>query len=233
MNQLRLYSGGKCPNLLHDAFQQLSTEVSVDVYDTVMNGDCLFDSIRIILGSVGVFHTVGYLRSVAARAILNVHDEVTQSALHAWYCIFHDLISEQEPLAREYAFMNSVLGKPWPLKVQDISQISDAMMQPSLYWGEEHALRLFEKQLLVRFLIFEVVDGQGVRLHAPLDHGVQQSTHQPTHYLLLMLHNRHYQPLRIQGHMLYVPAQLPQCIQAAIQIAVNKGGWMYNVSVSQ
>ena len=207
------------PPCYHEAFGDDMKEVQV--HHTIANGDCLFESLRFILASIQMTYDNRYMRSVVARSILDHRDEVTQQALHGWYVLFQEIVASRDPgLWQEYAYMEPSRRQQWPLPKHTIHEISDAMMKPHLYWGEEHALRIFERQLQVRALVFEEVKlGQNavLRLYVPLDHGSAQTQYHPTHYILLHLCRKHYQPLSYRKQFIFQPSELPSSLQRYIR----------------
>jgi hypothetical protein len=198
------------------------------IYPTVQNGDCLFDSLRIMMASIGLHYSLPYLRSVVAQSILNLHrDKNVYHTVHGWYELFHSFVnSHEQSMLQEYQFMQPTYRQPWPLSVHVLQDLVKSMMVPKLYWGEEFALRTFEKQLQIRFFILEKVKGKGYRLHAPLCHN-DDVAYQPTHYLWLHLANRHYQPLSFQGQFVFAPSELPVYLQKMIQKAHVSSGWVH------
>jgi len=216
----------------HEVFKATfgDERVHFRIHESATNGDCLFDSLRLILHSMGLNYSAYYLRSVAARAILNPDDKLTRATLHSWHELYQAGAKAKEPIAREYAFMRAALHHSWPLPESVIEQISSAMMDPDLYWGEQNALRLFEKQLQIRFLIFELVDDprekiRGVRLHSPLDHS-ESPDYQPTHYMMLYLYHRHYKPVSYQNTFCFQPTALPAVVQNIMKTSASEQGWV-------
>jgi hypothetical protein len=198
------------------------------IYSTVQNGDCLFDSLRIMMQSIGLHYSLEYLRGVVARSILNMAtDEHVYQTVHMWFELFHSFVKSRDvSLMQEYQFMTPTYQQTWPLSPQVLQDLSEYMMKPKLYWGEEFALRTFEKQLQIRFFILEKVGRQGYRLHAPLCHN-DDAGYQPTHYVWLYLQNKHYQPLSFGGQFVFAPFELPLYLQKLIQKAHVSDGWVH------
>jgi len=207
-------------SLLQSLFQLIEWKST----PTKANGDCLFESLSIVLSrDTSVPYSTEYLRSVVARSILESTDERAMSALEHFHTMYHQL----KQSSVEYLFMKPSDHYPkWPLPLPIIQQISDNMMDRHLYWGEEYALRVFETQLQIRIFVLEVVPGRGVIFHTPLDHKVQ---YRPTHYLFLHLESRHYQPLLIEGKYLLQGTDLPSSLQKLIKPESHHKGWVLQV----
>lgn len=196
------------------------------VYPTIKNGDCLFDSLRIMLQSIGLQYSLAYLRGVVARSVLSVHEnKAVYSTVQTWYELYQSFLDSRDyVLLHEYAFLSPTKNQSWPLQPHVLQALSENMMKPKLYWGEEFALRTFEKQLQIRFFILEKKDNL-YRLHAPLCHN-DDPDYQPTHYLWLLLDRKHYQPLSFGGQFVFAPDELPLYLQKLIQKAHVAGGWV-------
>lgn len=197
------------------------------VHPTINNGDCLFDSIRIVLNrSANLNISCAYIRSVVARSLLEKNNSNVSNTLHYWYSLYHDLRKEGSPELYEYAFMSPVWKQPWPLDASIIQAISDRMTVPSLYWGEQYALYIIEQQLQIRFIIFNIIPTTGIRIHSSLDHTPDKDTYKPTHYIFLLLQSHHYQPLSFENHYIFSPNNLPPKLQTLIKISVQNNGWI-------
>ena len=209
------------------ALQSPEERERVSIHSTVANGDCLFDSVRIVLNhDTSIQVDIPYLRRVVAQSLLLPHVQAT--TLHHWYTLFHELSLERdgETMLHEYAFMQPARGKPWPLAPNVILQIAQAMMDRNLFWGEEFAIRVFEQQLQVRCIIVEGIPGHGLRLqHWNHDGEVE---YRPTHYMCLFLQSRHYQPISYRSQFLFTPAEMPLFLQRWLRTACQKenGGWI-------
>lgn len=204
------------------------------VVRTRANGDCLFDSVSHCLNSIGLSFSPHYLRQVVAYSILDVQSATAKNIVQQWYQLYHQLMSPDgdKSLLREYAFMQPAHHQPLPLSLSTLSLISRQMMQPALYWGEEYALRVFERQLQVRFLIWEQVEGNRFRLHTPLDHNDLRGDYRPTHYILLYLQQKHYQPLSYSGQYVFTPHSLPSSLQTMMQEATRNNGYISSFPVT-
>jgi hypothetical protein len=203
----------------------------VQILQTVMNGDCLFDSIRVILAKETTLRfDCAYMRSVVARSLLDPQDKDAMRTLEHWHTLFHAFRQQNntEHLA-EYLFMSpSTAFLQWPLPASVVVSISNAMMNRDAYWGEEYALRVFEKQLQIRFVIFEVVPGQGIQVHHPLDHSEDKNgqAYTPTHYVFLHLQSKHYQPITFENRAIFRPQDLPVYLQRVMQASATNNGWV-------
>ncbi len=199
----------------------------VRLHHTLGNGNCLFDSLsQVLRHDTALQFDATYLRTVVARSLLDATNPSAAAALQHWYSLYHELLRDRDsPHLHEYAFMAPAARHTWPLDAATVRAISDRMLDPQAYWGEEYALRVFEQQLQVRFVVMGLLPTKGLRLHAALDHAADR-TYQPTHYIWLHLQGQHYQPLSYDGRFVFRPQELPQCLQSILQRAAANNGWV-------
>lgn len=199
---------------------------TLQVHSTAADGDCLFESVRQILDhSTTLRLSNRYLRSVVARSIVDVSDEHARNALQFWHTLFSEMQREGTgEYLHEFAFMHPAAGRRWPLSASVVAKISDAMMQRNLYWGEEYALRVLERQMKVRMVVLEVVAGAGVRLHHRLEE--VSTNYQPTHFMWLHLQGKHYQPISFRDQWLFSIADAPSELQYLLRVAAANNGWL-------
>lgn len=204
------------------------------IHETVKDGDCLFDSVRQMLNSVKVHYPTNYLRRVVAESLLLPQ---YYGVIETWYSLYKELLKENNVrMLNEYAFLQPLSNaKDTIFSQSTIWQVSQAMMNRGLYWGEEHALRVLEDQLQIRFLIFETTSSSStrktLRLHYPLDHFTSSSTSTttnkaPSHYLILYLTHNHYQPISYDHKFVFPVQDLPPTLIALTKIAAADNGWI-------
>lgn len=171
---------------------------------TAANGDCLFDSVRIILQSLDMNYTVRHLRSVVAYQALDTHDKQTNETIASWIALYRQAKAERNSeMCTEYAHVEPVSNVRPPLSIQDRKKLSREMMKNS-YWGDEHALRILEERLSMRFLILHP---DGSTQH-PLDHRCSAAW-RPDHVAMLILNQKHYQPISYDGRYVFCADDLP------------------------
>lgn len=140
------------------------------VVPTVGNGDCLFDSVRKALESIGYHYTIGSLRACVANRALDETDEEFNEALQVWSA----LANGGDPHIRsETMHVVGISKNPWPWSPVQRTVVMKRMMSPNYYWGDEIAIRSLERALHARFLVW----------HQDLQCAMQPTTHQEHFYL--------------------------------------------------
>ena len=212
---------------IQSLFSSPEDAAQVCIYTTSSNGDCLFDSIRIVLYNETDLHRYDdctFIRSVVARSILDPTNKKAVEALHHWHTLYQEFVKEKNLLQmNEYSFMKPSLEYvDWPLPYTVVKEISDCMMQPNEYWGEEYALRVLENQLRIQFIILKIIitasGKSSVFIHKPLS----SDTLHVTHYVWLLLCKSHYQPISFQGRFIFPVKQVPVQLQTIFFNTVPK-----------
>lgn len=171
-------------------------------------GDCLFDSIRIILQSIGLDYTLKHLRSVVAYPVLDVHDKETNATIDTWLALYKQACKEKnKKLHEEYKFISSLENAKIPLSKKHREELYKAMMLPD-YWGDDHAIRILEERLNVRFL---TLHDNGVG-QFPLDHS-KESRFNPEHIALLFQTQNCYMPLSYNSQYVFRRDTVPETIR--------------------
>lgn len=174
---------------------------------TAADGNCLFDSVRIILQSLDMNYTVRHLRSVVAYQTLDTHDKQTTETIASWITLYRQGKAERNfEMCQEYAHVEPVSNSRPPLSIQDRKKLSREMMK-NTYWGDEHALRVLEERLCMRFLILHP---DGSTQH-PLDHRCSAAW-RPDHVAMLLLSQKHYQPISYEGRYVFCADDLPPAV---------------------
>lgn len=140
------------------------------VVPTLGNGNCLFDSVRIALASIGYHYTLDRLRGCVAKRALDETDEEFNQALQVWSALAN---SGDPQLRSETMHVNGIARNPWPWTSAQRSVVMKRMMSPAYYWGDEVAVRSLERALHVRFLVW----------HEDRQCAMQPTTHQEHFYV--------------------------------------------------
>lgn len=176
----------------------------LEIYHTEDRGDCLFDSVRIVLQSERIYTTNQELRRIVADTVLDLSDRDATSAIQLWK------MSYMAGMAAEFQHVRNVVRQgedPAMITINDRRLIFSNMLCPNLYWGDEYALRIMEREFHVVFLLFTDLRLKPV---VPLDH---EPNHQFTHYIMLYLSRIHYQPVSYGSRFLFQPEQLPDFLK--------------------
>ena len=94
----------------------------------------------------------------------------------------------------------------WPLSTEERHILYRNMLSNN-YYGEQHATRIIEEKLQIRFLIF---NGD---LEIPQLSWFQAEPYHPTHYCFLYLAHLHYNPVSFSGLFVWKWEDLPLDIQ--------------------
>ena len=181
------------------------------LHPTVKNGNCLFDCVCQIMKSINLHTTITHLRKVVAFPVMNVKDTLMNETLKTWCLLAKE--SQEPSISLELQHVQSIQD---PLTPNARLQIWNNMMNPSLYWGDEHALRILEERLQCIFLIFSYNHG----LHMPIDH-TESSSYNPTHYTMLYLSGKnemckHYRPISYKGQWVFSLKDLPSRVKTGV-----------------
>ena len=196
-------------NLPHWAATKISIETAryFKIYSSVQDGNCFFDSVRIILSQT-LPQTIAQIRYVVALPVRDVRNDNITETIKNWIQLYQDALKENTTeLKREY---QHVAGVTLPLTDHGRDCIFYSMMQSS-YWGEEHACRIVEETYNIRFLIF---DGDYEKFE------VNHSYYSPTYnhgnqldYCFIYKANSHYMPVLFQDKSKWKWEQLPREVQ--------------------
>jgi hypothetical protein len=183
-----------------------------ELHSVRTNGECFFDCIHMILRSIGRHESSEFLRSVVAFTVLADTDKVTNETLQCWLIIAKEAKRERDfDLLKDYAHVAAVAEAEWPLTQKERKKIYEAMLNPTRYWADEHAVRIIEDRLLIRILILQhTVEGE-LFIHHPVDHS-SNPHYVANHYVLLYLSHKHYQPVSYKGKFLFRKEEIPEKI---------------------
>ncbi len=183
---------------------------SMKVHPTMGNGNCLFDSFNIMLSSVKHPVDPQSLRKFVALTVMDEKDEKTNETIKSWLEIFKGIVQEKhidKSLYREYMFMKGLEHAHWPFSLEQRTLLFNNMMNPSLYWGEQHAVRVLEEYFRIRMLVF-CSDFQTSRLCWNYN-----SSYKPICYGVLLLSGQHYQPVSINRKFIWAWTDMPRDVR--------------------
>lgn len=177
------------------------------------NGDCFFDSIRIILASAGINTTVRKLRQMVASSLLNKKDSAANAALLQWAQLYADAVKEGNVgLQTEYQHM-AVLFPPgggpvsFPLKSRFRKLVAHEILKSSFY-GEQYSLDVMERNLQINLI---VMTGDGTLVQRPMSRLANRGL------AFLTLNCIHYQPMHCRGKYLFQWRELPLPIRRILR----------------
>jgi hypothetical protein len=178
------------------------------IEDSAMDGNCFFDSIRIILESVGVYKTVEDLRKVVALSVKDPTNRIVNDTIATWWELFSGAKKERNlELIHEYLHMRYLPDDlVLPLSDENRETLYQTMLTTN-YWGEQHACRIIEEQTRLRFLIF-----QG-DMQKPSVCWYHSRGYKPEYYCFLYNSNQHYMPVSFRGKFIYKWDELPTDVQ--------------------
>lgn len=177
------------------------------VHSSSSDGDCFFDSIRIILNTVNIERTTQQLRQVVAAPVLDENDEIVNRTITNWIELYQGAVKENDrALMEEYRHMMPLAEAKFPLDAAHRQTLYNVMLTRH-YWGEHHACRMIEEQTQMRFLIFceDTKRPQLTWYHSTL--------FKPTNYCFLYLRYQHYMPVSLNGQFIYKWDDIPYDIQ--------------------
>ena len=174
------------------------------IHESSADGNCFFDSIRMILASWQVRQTVDQLRDIVARPVLDSQNLIVTDTITSWIELFEGARKENDrQLLQEY---NHVDGISLPLNTESRFNLYSIMKTPR-YWGEQHACRIIEERFQIRFLIFNC------DISAPQVNQYYSASYKPTHYCFLYLQRQHYVPVSFRGLFLFEWDAIPGPVQ--------------------
>jgi hypothetical protein len=158
-------------------------------------GECLFESVRLALGTIGYVYRVNDLRHVVAKRVLDEDDAEMNEVLRIWMQLFQEATKSGDL---------SVLAECWQVRPTTRQGIFRNMMSSS-FWGEQISLQTLQQALRCRFLIVSVdnlhktpLPMQPVAMQSPVDT-----------YILLFLQDNHYRPMSHDGRFVFLGKTLP------------------------
>ena len=191
------------------------TITDLKIHPTLSNGDCFFESIQIILQSIGINKSIKNLREIVAIPVLNPQDFITNETIKNWAEIYQSAKAEKDlQLIDEYNHLKNVDISYHDVNGQKIKIINLQQrlilyknMQSSEYWGEQHACRIIEEQTQMRFLIFngDIKKPQLTWYHS--------ESFKPTHFCFLFLIGQHYMPVSWKNKFIFSWKELSTDLQ--------------------
>lgn len=124
---------------------------------TQSNGNCLFHSLAIAFKELEdvTDDKIKYLRKMVADTILDQDNEEAKCVLLTWNMLYTmSKIENDYELVRHYEHMKCLEGVSEDdlLSDENRQKVHDEMMKP-VFWGEEYCLKVFEKELKLKFVI--------------------------------------------------------------------------------
>lgn len=183
------------------------------VHVTEKNGDCFFDSVRQALASLKPpkIVTIEQLRAAVASKVLTPDKDGIDNNIMLWQTIYNEAKNaDDREMMTEYGHIACVADEMLPLDKQGREKLYAAMMTPS-YWAEEYAVSIIEKALQIKFII---IDGVAEKALAGHDHGMHFD---PKFYVILVLKNKHYQPVSSHHRFCFRRSELPKDVVEKVQ----------------
>lgn len=180
------------------------------------DGHCFFSSVRNILLSVDCDCSIMNIRHAVARGMLDDSNSVVNDTIQNWLTLYKEAIKEKNgSLIEEFKHMEGLELAKWPLTTEERQRLYVNMMT-KLYYGEQHATRVVEEKLQVRFLIF---NGDLKRPQINFGHG---KSYAPTHYCFLYLSHIHYNPVLYKNKFVWKWEELSYQVQSFFHQACNR-----------
>lgn len=177
--------------------------------ETLKNGDSLFASVKIILESIGTFYTINHLRRVVAYPVLNTHDKETNDSIRTWLSLIQQAKADKNKELMEHcSHLKPFQDAKYPLSPKQRKELYACLLKRS-YAGDEHALRVLESQLQVRFL---VLDGTYCTARYPVVHAPERQF-RPQYCAMLYAESGHYSPISYNGQFVWRLDQLPTSVR--------------------
>lgn len=179
-----------------------------EIHPSSSDGNCFFESIRMILDTVGINRTVDQLRQVVSKPVLDSQNEIVNKTIQNWWDLYQGGKKENDSmLMEEYKHMSSLPDDvSWPLGQDDRKLLYQSMLTRH-YWGEQHACRIIEEQTQMRFLVFS---GDTCR---PALTWYHSTSFKPTHYCFLFNSQQHYMPVSFRGQYVFRWEEIPYEVQ--------------------
>jgi hypothetical protein len=179
-----------------------------EVHSSSSDGNCFFESIRMILETTGIHRTIEQLRQVVAKPVLDPRNEIVNKTIQNWLELYQGAKKENDRmLMEEYKHMSPLADDvTLPLKESNRQLLYQSMLT-RYYWGEQHACRIIEEQTQMRFLVFS---GDTQRPSLTWYHS---TAFKPTHYCFLFNAQQHYMPVSFQGQFIFKWEEIPYEVQ--------------------
>jgi hypothetical protein len=171
-------------------------------YSVLSNGDCFFDSIRVILKSLGINKTIQDWRGIVARPMITQEDPLAQNTLTEWLELYQGAFrAHDKELLREFQHLRGLETAKMPLNLSQKNLLYQQMTQtnPPLYWGDQHAMRIIEEYTGLRFLVISdlTTDSRSPKV-TPSLYWYHSCGYSPRAYAILYQPSQHYQPVSLQ-----------------------------------
>ena len=174
------------------------------VHESSADGNCFFDSIRIILLSRRIHQSIEQLRHIVAQPVLDSQNVTVTHTITSWLELHQDAKKENDlQLLQEYNHVNEI---ELPLNMDGRVKLN-AIMKTPRYWGEQHACRMIEEHFQIRFLIFNC------DISTPQVNQFYSASYKPTHFCFLHLCRQHYMPVSFRGLFLFEWNEIPHSVQ--------------------
>ncbi len=187
-------------------------------------GDCLFDSIRIALQSIGYKYKIVDLRHAVAKRVLDGNDNEMKNTIDMWIELYKQSTTGEKDLLFECFQVAEVVSKKKKttrLTYQDRFSIYNNMMT-SMFWGEETTLRTLERSLYTRFLIFYLksTTEDGDLKPLPMQPTSNGEIFPYDTFIVLFLNGNHYQPMSHEGKFVFLKDSLPDDVTELFKIYI-------------
>ena len=185
----------------------------------MISGDCLFHAfakvIQVECGRKDITST--YLRKIVSNAVLRKDDERVNNAIDTWINIHDEL--EKERLIQNGCFDHITWKRMQHVHVAlenfeknmvnlDLNTVDEdqlfrqylarAMMDPSLYWGDEFSLYVLEREFKIYIVVLQPIENSRPiqqRIYVPKTH-INDSTWTNQTIVIFVRHeDEHYEPV--------------------------------------
>jgi hypothetical protein len=223
-----------------------------NIHVSALDGDCLFDSIRMAIASAGSPATIQNLRDAVAGLVLNPDNKKATETMTTWRDILRDALKNKEDasknedpkkrekeekeadlLIREFGHARCLLDAATPFSQETRLKLY-RVMRSKEYWGEWFALGVLERLLNIKFLI---VDGDTSQAQGGEDHGEKFD---PNWFCILLLQGIHYQPVSAASQVdgkekfLFKYEEIPEMVKIKFVHDQPKAKrWYINLDLSQ
>jgi hypothetical protein len=200
--------------------QKFPSEIALNfkIYRSDENGNCFFDSVRIIQSQTYPHITIGQLRALVASPVRDISNVIVTETLHNWIELYQGAEREKDiDLIREFQHVSDVT---LPLTDRGRQHIFDMMMKSS-YWGEQHACRIIEETFNIRFLIFDG-DSEASQVNQYYSKSYGRNHLSSLDYCFLYKHNHHFMPISYKDKFKWKWENLPREVQLFFSPQVAK-----------
>lgn len=181
-------------------------------------GDCLFDSVKTALASIGVTTTVLQLRKVVAISILDPANKKANETLLQWATFYADAIRcGDNDISQEYAHMAVLFPTRqtvvhFPLSHDQRVKVAKEIMKSSFY-GEQYSLMVLQRALRISIVVVDL-DGQPVFQ--------EEQRREKNGIMFIQLTQLHFQPLHDTGKYVWKWRQLSRDIRKTLRPHLSK-----------